>query len=333
MRLRTVLFFWVSFTFFNLPVFAKYEEVDRLSRAIKGKDLENTHKQLEKIGQDDEMKARAFFTWITENIRYDVVEYKNPNPNHEKQQAVQVFKNKKGVCEGYSNLFKAFCELSGIACHVVGGHCRELGKYVPEGHAWNTVMINGDWRLVDVTWGAGVLNESGKYEKAFNESYFFTPPTVFIEDHYAFDPAWQLVHYPVKLSDYRKPNWKYQTDPNVPRYNYADTIVQWLGMDTTAKIIAGASRVLRFNYGERKVKESVEPDLFNLTSNLIYQGSVLLVRYAENNVAEDLESAQAFFKIASECISLMGIPSPHLRKNVEEMKSAIKEYSKLSVKK
>jgi hypothetical protein len=330
MRLRTLFIFLISFTCIHFSVFAQYEEVDRLSRTIKGKDLEETHKQLEKIGQDDEMKARAFFTWITENIRYDIVEYKNPNPDYDKQQALQVFKNKKGVCEGYSNLFKAFCELSGISCHVVGGHCREFGKYLPEGHAWNTVRINGEWRLVDVTWGAGVLNELGKYEKAFNDVYFFTAPPTFIEDHYAFDPAWQLVHYPVKLSDYRRPNWKYQTDSNAPKYNYTDTLDKWLELDTTAKIIAGASRVLRFNPSERKVKESTESDLFNLASNLIYHGSVQMIRYTENDLPKDLDSAQAQFKLASQCVSLLGIPSPHLRKDVEEMKSAITKYSKLS---
>lgn len=330
MRLRTLFIFLISLPFINIPVFANYEEVDRLSRGVKGKSLEETHKLLDKIGQNDEMKARAFFTWIAENIRYDIVEYKNPEPNYEKQKALQVFKNKKGVCEGYSNLFKAFCDLSGISCHVVGGHCREFGKYVPEGHAWNTLWINGEWRLVDVTWAAGNLNESGKYEKAFNDAYFFTAPSVFIEDHYAFDPAWQLVHHPVRLSDYRRPNWKYQADSNAPKYFYADTLAQWLEMDSTEKIISGATRVLRFNPGERKVKESVEPDLFNMASNLIYHGSVQLIRYTEYDRKEDLDAAQALFKLANQCISLLGIPSPNLRKDVEEMKSAIIKYSKIS---
>lgn len=317
----------------NYSVFAKYEEIDRRAREVRGKDLIETHNRLDGIGNDHEMKVRAFFTWITDNIRYDVAEFESTQPDFVKQEAAQVFRNKKGICEGYSNLFKAFCDLSSIKCFVVGGHCREFGRYVPEGHAWNTVFIDGEWHLIDVTWGAGVLNESGKYEKSFNDTYFFTLPSVFIEDHYAFDPAWQLLHYPIKLADYRKSNWKYEIESKGPKYFFADTITHWLEMDSVSKTIAEATRVLNFNPGERKVKESVEASLFNMASNLIYQGSTLMIKYTENDQPEDLKMAQAHFNRANHCISLLSIPSPHLRKDVEEMKSAIKEYSKLSDKK
>ena len=330
MRLHIPFFLLAVLLSCNYSAFAKYEEIDRLARDVRGKDLEETHRRLDWIGKDHEMKVRAFFTWMTENIRYDVAEFENLQPDYCKQEAPQVFKNKKGVCEGYSNLFKAFCDLSKIPCFVVGGHCREFGKYVPEGHAWNTVFVNGEWRLIDVTWGAGVLNESGKYEKSFNDTYFFTVPSVFIDDHYAFDPAWQLLISPVKLSDYRKPNWKYQLDSKGPKYMYADTISKWLEMDTVSMTIAEATRILGFNLGERKVKESVEAELFNMASNLIYHGSKLMISYTENDQPEDLRTAQDQFKLANQCISLLGIPSPHLRKSVEEMKSAIIEYSKLS---
>lgn len=330
MKLHNSFALLVAFLLCNYSVFAKYDEIDRMAREVRGKDLVETHKRLAEIGNDQEMIVRAFFTWMTDNIRYDVAEFENPQPDYEKQEAQQVFRNKKGVCEGYSNLFKAFCDLSSIPCFVVGGHCRAFGRYVPEGHAWNTVNIKGEWRLIDVTWGAGVLNESGKYVKSFNDTYFFTEPSVFIEDHYAFDPAWQLLHFPVKLADYRKPNWKYQPDSKGQKFMYADTIANWLEMDTVNKTIVEASRILGFNPGERKVKESVEADLFNMASNLIYHGSIQLMRHSENDQPTDLSSVKAQLKLANQCISLLGIPSPHLRKNVEEMKAAIIEYSKFA---
>ncbi|KAH3755436.1 hypothetical protein DPMN_190132 [Dreissena polymorpha] len=52
-------------------------------------------------------------------------------------------------------------------------------------HAWNSVYIDNDWFLVDVTWGAGfVKSKERKYVPRFTNAYFLTDPEVLITEHF-----------------------------------------------------------------------------------------------------------------------------------------------------
>lgn len=54
--------------------------------------------------------------------------------------------NNKAVCEGYSRAFQLLCRKIGIPCEPVYGSTEDGG------HMWNTVKIEGEWYLTDVTW-------------------------------------------------------------------------------------------------------------------------------------------------------------------------------------
>ena len=54
--------------------------------------------------------------------------------------------NNKAVCEGYSRAFQLLCRKIGILCEPVYGSTEDGG------HMWNTVKIEGEWYLTDVTW-------------------------------------------------------------------------------------------------------------------------------------------------------------------------------------
>jgi hypothetical protein len=54
---------------------------------------------------------------------------------------------KKANCEGYSKAFAYLAAKCGMKCLVVTG-ITDTG----ENHAWNQIMIDGDWYNVDVTW-------------------------------------------------------------------------------------------------------------------------------------------------------------------------------------
>lgn len=50
------------------------------------------------------------------------------------------------VCAGYAKAFFYLCRLGDIECHYITGS-------VPEGlHAWNIVLLDGEYRYVDLTW-------------------------------------------------------------------------------------------------------------------------------------------------------------------------------------
>lgn len=55
------------------------------------------------------------------------------------------------VCDGISDAFKLLCLIEGIPAIKVSGVGMQNG--VGENHAWNKVQIDGQWYVVDATWG------------------------------------------------------------------------------------------------------------------------------------------------------------------------------------
>jgi hypothetical protein len=92
------------------------------------------------------------------------------------------------------------CRVAGLKAEVVVGFSKGWG-YKPgdkvdwsdSNHAWNAVEIEGNYYLVDSTWGAGSLSSSGKFEWKFTDYYFLTKPENFILDHYPKEDKWQLL--------------------------------------------------------------------------------------------------------------------------------------------
>ncbi|MCC6727109.1 MAG: hypothetical protein IT258_21580, partial [Saprospiraceae bacterium] len=109
-------------------------------------------------------------------------------------------RTRKGVCQDYSQLYKALCRAAGLECLVVYGGTRDFFKPYKSSHfsphAWNVVKINGHWQLVDVTWGAGYLL-NGQFVKQINPGYFMTPPAWFAQSHLPELVEWQLLEAPV----------------------------------------------------------------------------------------------------------------------------------------
>ncbi|KAF2015014.1 hypothetical protein BU24DRAFT_226750 [Aaosphaeria arxii CBS 175.79] len=127
-------------------------------------------------------KARVIFTWLHHNIEYDVQAFFNNNV--QRRTPENTLTSGLAVCEGYAGLFAALALKSGLEAVVVGGNGKGFGhsplkpgEPVPKfscGHAWNAVRIdNGEWKLIDPCWGAGVVNGPGQpYSKRFNPAMF-----------------------------------------------------------------------------------------------------------------------------------------------------------------
>jgi transglutaminase/protease-like cytokinesis protein 3 len=121
----------------------------------------------------------------------------------------EILQKRKAVCQGYSGLFKALCDEAGIRCELIPGYSKGYG-YVPKksftnsDHAWNAVFLNNKWHVLDVTWGAGGINEKQKFVKDFKDEYFLTDPAIFVIKHMPLDPMWQLLDCPVSIQDFAK---------------------------------------------------------------------------------------------------------------------------------
>ena len=109
---------------------------------------------------EDYKLAKAIFFWVRNNINYDTnsrdipvemgsLEYKLdlPAENSEKrkpQDALTVFNNREGVCEGNANLVQLMMKIAGLPCICVANN----------GQAFNAVWLgenSGGWALFDTT--------------------------------------------------------------------------------------------------------------------------------------------------------------------------------------
>lgn len=145
--------------------------------------------------KDPVLKTRAIYTWIAHNIVYDCPAYHVEAKR--KSDPRDVFKLRKGVCSGYSNLFQEMCSYANVQCITIDGYARG-GSFAPGesskevNHAWNAVRINGEWKMVDVTWGSGYTDEKvKKFTPEFSDTYFFPDPFKFLLNHYPKVEDWK----------------------------------------------------------------------------------------------------------------------------------------------
>lgn len=127
-------------------------------------------------------KARAIFTWLHYNVRYDVDSFFAGNVRPSTPQST--LQSGLAVCEGYAALFTDLATHAGLESVVISGHGKGYG-YTPlapgsplppysAGHAWNAVRIDdGEWKLLDACWGAGHVQGKGQpYIAKFTPLYF-----------------------------------------------------------------------------------------------------------------------------------------------------------------
>lgn len=196
--------FSINFTFSQ-----KISEVDKIV-AKYPKNFDSTEKLADRIEKDfdsDAERARAIYSWIAFNIRYDYNAYLNPprvqgfsySTEAEKQRKIKqlndnliqkAFNSKKAVCEGFTALYQNLAEQVGLKCEIVKGDSKtrlaDIGrKNTSSNHAWNMVLINKKWRLIDVTWGQGYYDSNkGRMVNDFNAIYFDTDPDYFFAKHF-----------------------------------------------------------------------------------------------------------------------------------------------------
>lgn len=176
---------------------------------------------------NEEEKVRAFYFWITKNIRYDVKRFISGKTGHVKLRKILMLK--RGLCTDYANLFDTLCKSVGIKSCIVSGYSKgainlEDDLLFISDHAWNAVLIDGRWRLLDLTWASGgltyhpttwgrvkrhilpnsVIPHKLIYRSKRNDFYFLTSPKLLIETHLPENPIWQLLHSALPIDVFEK---------------------------------------------------------------------------------------------------------------------------------
>lgn len=203
------LLFWA----FTAQAQQEYASIDAFARTIQKKDYPSPEllaQALCKNIKSEEEKARVIFTWLAENIRYDLDGVGKEGPEADSQQEYNekrvksAFKKQRGVCMDYALLYQKMAESVGLECAFISGNSKGSLLGGLGNHAWNAVKIKGKWNLLDATWGAGQIVNNKQFRKVFQPGYFFTSPRIFALDHFPEEEKWQFLDAPLSKDNFKK---------------------------------------------------------------------------------------------------------------------------------
>lgn len=142
-------------------------------------------------------KAHDIYNWITRNIAYDT--------SYSIRTADATYENKRGVCQGYSELFYRLAEAVGLRTEVVTGKSKDDKGYIdPKGHAWIFAYVDDNSGiLIDPTWGAGHV-DNGVFTFAPTEVWFHVPADWMLFTHFPDEPSFQLKSTPLGMNDFSR---------------------------------------------------------------------------------------------------------------------------------
>jgi len=209
--LKLKQFIFIIILFFsnsNYSQIKNFKEIEKYVKEVPKSEtinIETLAKYLKRNSKTKKEIVSRIYFWIAENVKYDWETFNNKNQTD--ISAISTLKNRKSICSGYANLFKAICDYIKIECVIIEGYAKGYGykgeKIKEINHAWNAVKINNKWELIDVTWGNGVLiNDNKKEEKIWCERYLLDAPDDFILEHYPINEEWQLLNEKITIETF-----------------------------------------------------------------------------------------------------------------------------------
>lgn len=217
-----------------------------------GQDLPALTDYLIEPAQNDREKLWVLYCWITHHISYDEqapgMDFRRAN-----QSPADVVRRRKGICIDYALLVKTMAERAGLECEIVAGYSKGEAAAEPSlnepDHAWNAALLDGEWGLIDATWGASARDRSGDPSRPFDAEYFLADPTEFIFTHLPADPMWQLLDCPVNPGQFKLPadSIRVVVENNAPCFNYLDSIRQFRSLPPAEKRLREMINAFGFN--------------------------------------------------------------------------------------
>jgi hypothetical protein len=154
----------------------------------------------------DSARAAVLYEWVARNLAYDIAGYQAGRIGGET--AESVYRRRTAVCGGYVALYERMARESGLIAEPVTGYAKgfdhEYGRSTRRvNHAWLAVRVGDGWRLVDPTWGAGIVRD-GRFEPRFDWYYFMVSPDELLLSHFPEKPEWQLVGRPMRRREFER---------------------------------------------------------------------------------------------------------------------------------
>lgn len=148
-------------------------------------------------------KIEAIYDWMTRNISYDT--------SYRIRTSDECFDARKGVCQGYCELFYRIAEAAGLRVEIITGISRNIfGRVSDVGHAWLFAYTHGNYGiLIDPTWDAGSVNGGVFTRSTYHRGWFGVDPKWMILTHFPKDPSYQLLPREMDEEEFRSLNYEF----------------------------------------------------------------------------------------------------------------------------
>jgi hypothetical protein len=154
----------------------------------------------------DSARAAVLYEWVAQNVRYDAAQFFRGGKGYET--AEDVFRHRIALCGGFVALYHRMAREIGLQTTPISGYAKGV-DYVfgrstrKSNHAWVALHLDGAWKLVDPTWGAGVINGRA-FEPRFTWDFFLVSPDQLILSHFPEEDEWQLLQRPLPRTDFER---------------------------------------------------------------------------------------------------------------------------------
>ena len=125
--------------------------------------------------QTDFDRVLAVYRYLVDHTEYDLA-------YREDQSVVSLMGEGRAVCRGYAESFCLIMHRLGIPCTIVEGLSSQDWVLSDDGHAWNAVMLDGQWYNIDPTWGDPIW-EAGSDPTTPADGYILVNDELFDRDH------------------------------------------------------------------------------------------------------------------------------------------------------
>ena len=194
------------------------------------------------LSTDDQL-ARAIYTWVSSNIKYNVyITYTSRSEEANETKEIQkILSEHKGICQDYALLFKALVKEAGMDAYVINGYNRRDGALLPDPHEWCAAKVSGKWYMFDPTWGAGFV-ENYQFIPSPNHRFCMLLPDTLLKTHMPFDPMFQFRERPLSYEEFD--TGVVDEQRSVPVFYWADTLALYARQDTLERLASARQRML-----------------------------------------------------------------------------------------
>jgi hypothetical protein len=106
----------------------------------------------------DSAKIETVYNDLVKNYSYDFAKVKTL-PNDYVPWIDDMYGSKKGICYDYAALLAGVLRSQGIPTKLVMGYAPNVKEY----HAWNEILIDDDWVVVDTTYDSQLAKANISY--------------------------------------------------------------------------------------------------------------------------------------------------------------------------